>query len=124
MTNRKLVLGSVVAAIIAGASLPSLARTHIDFHVNVAPPPPRYEAVPAPRVGYVWAPGYWDWRHNRHYWVAGHYTRHRPGHYYAPVRWVHRDGRYYYSRAAWRNDRDGDGVPNRYDPAPGNPYYR
>ena len=56
-------------------------------------------------------------------WVAGHYERHRPGHYYAPARWVHRDGHYYYSAGGGRTN-DRDGVPNRYDRAPNNPYYR
>jgi hypothetical protein len=84
----------------------------------------RYEVVPAPRVGWVWVPGYWDWRNNRHHWVAGHRVRHRPGYYYQPVRWVYRGDRYYYTRPGWRHDRDGDGVPNRFDRAPDNPYYR
>jgi hypothetical protein len=125
MKMRQLILGSLVAATLGAAALPAAARTDVDFFVNVAPPAPRYEVVPAPRVGYVWTPGYWDWRQNRHHWVTGRYVRHRPGYYYEPARWVPRDGRYYYSRPAWRaGDRDGDGVPNRYDRAPNNPYRR
>ena len=123
MTQRKLLLASLAAAIIGGASLPSLARTNVDFYVNVAPPALPYEAVPAPRVGFVWVPGYWDWRYNRYHWVPRRYTRPRPGYHYAPARWVARDGRYYYSRPGWY-DSDRDGVPNRYDRAPGNPYYQ
>lgn len=124
MTNRKLIIGSLAALIIGSASLPADARTNVDFYVNVAPPPLRYEVVPAPRVGWVWAPGYWDWRGNRYYWVPGHHIRHRPGYFYEPARWAARDGRYYYTRPQWRHDRDGDGVPNRFDRAPNNPYYR
>ena len=54
----------------------------------------------------------------------GYYRRPPPRHYYAPPpryrrdhdrRWDHRRGR-------WDNDRDG--VPNRYDRAPNNPYRR
>ena len=119
---RKLILGSIAAAALASA-LPAAARTNVDFSVSVAPPPAYVEAVPAPRVGFVWVPGYWDWRHSRHHWVAGHWVRNRPGYYYAPARWYHRDGRYYQRSAGWR-DADLDGVPNRYDRAPGNPYYR
>ena len=124
MSNRKLILGSLVATIIGSASLPSLARTEVDFVVNVAPPALRYESVPPPRVGWVWVPGYWDRRYNRHHWVRGRYMRHRPGYYYEPARWAYRGDRYYYSRPGWRHDRDGDGIPNRYDRAPDNPYYR
>jgi hypothetical protein len=90
MTNRKLILGSWVAALITGAALPAAAHAGVDLYVNVAPPPLRYEVVPAPRMGWVWVPGYRDWRYHRHYWVPGHYVRHRPGYYYEPARWVYR----------------------------------
>ena len=119
---RKLILGSLVAATLAGISIPAAARSNVDFYVNVAPPAARYEVVPAPRRGYVWVPGFWDWRAHRYHWVAGHWIRHRPGYYYEPVRWVYRDGRYYRG-GGWR-DSDRDGVPNRYDRAPRNPYWR
>lgn len=118
---RKLIIGSLVAA--AFAAVPAAARSEVGFYVNVAPPVAPVEVVPAPRAGLVWVPGYWDWRGHRHHWVGGHWIRARPGYYYEPARWVHRGGRYYYSAAAWR-DADRDGVPNRYDRAPHNPYWR
>ena len=125
MTKPKLILGSLIAALLGSAAFPAAARTNVDFYVNVAPPPLRYEVVPAPRVGWVWVPGFWDWRYSRYHWVPGHYVRHRPGYFYEPARYVFRDNRYYYTGPGWRRgDRDGDGVPNRYDRAPGNPYYR
>jgi hypothetical protein len=117
---KKLILGSLVAATLAASALPAAARTEII--VNAAPPPLRYEVVPAHRAGWIWIPGYWDWRHHRHVWVAGHWSRHRPGYVYAPARWIERDARWYYRGPRW--DRDGDGVPNRYDRAPDNPYRR
>ena len=119
---KKLVLGSVAAVVLAGSALVAEARSSVDFYVNVAPPAPRYEVVPAPRAGYVWAPGYWDWRADRYYWVRGSWSRPRHGYYYEPVRWVHRDGRYY-RNGGWR-DSDRDGVPNRYDRAPYNSHWR
>ena len=122
MMMKKLILGSLVAASL-GVAAPASARTNVDLYVNFAPPPLRYEVVPAPRVGFIWVPGYWDWRYNRYHWVAGHWARHRPGYVYEPVRWAARDGRWYYQRAGWRAwDRDGDGIPNRYDRHPDNPY--
>lgn len=116
---RKLIAGSLLAATFGGVALSAEARTNVDFHVNFATPAPVYyqpappaliyEPVPAPRVGWVWTPGYWDWRATRHHWVAGHWVRARPG--------------YVYYRNAWhRRDVDRDGVPNRYDRFPGNPY--
>ena len=120
---KKLILGSLVAATLAVSALPAAARTKL--FVNIAPPPLRYEVVPAPRAGWIWAPGYWDWRGHRHAWVGGRWVRHRPGYAYAPARWVERNGRWAYYAPAWnRHDRDRDGVPNRYDRAPENPYRR
>ena len=120
---RKLMLGSLVAATLAGMSIPAAARSNVDFHVSFGPPAAPVEYVPAPRAGYVWVPGYYGWRASRYHWVAGHWIRHRPGYHYQPARWVHRHGRYYYRAAGWR-DVDRDGVPNRYDRAPHNPYWR
>jgi hypothetical protein len=42
---------------------------------------------------------------------------------YVPARWVAQEGHWYYHAPGWRSgDRDGDGVPNRYDRFPDNPY--
>jgi hypothetical protein len=121
---RKLIIGSLIVAAV-GFSFPAAARTNVDFFVNVAPPPARYEVVPAARPGWFWVPGAWEWRSNRHHWARGHWVRERHGYYYAPTRWEERDGRHYYYGGGWRRgDRDGDGVPNRYDRAPDNPYRR
>ena len=104
---RKLILGSLVAATLAGISIPAAARSSVDFYVNIAPPAAPYEVVPRARPGYVWAPGYWDWRYGRYHWIAGHWVRNHAA----------------YHRAGWY-DADRDGVPNRYDRAPFNPYRR
>ena len=73
----------LVVASLAVLSWSSLlpAASAAQLIVQVAPPPPRVEVVPAPRRGMVWSPGHWN-----------------------------------------RGDRDGDGVPNRYDRRPGNPH--
>ncbi len=83
------------------------------YQVIPAPPPPRREAVPRPRRGQVWEEGHWDWRGNRHVWVAGHWVKARPGYVYRQPTWQEREGRWEMRRGGW--DRDGDGVPNRYD---------
>lgn len=120
---RKTILAVVAAAALGSTALPAAAHGQAGFYLNVAPPPVYYEAVPAPRAGFIWVPGYWDWRATRYHWVGGHWLRHRPGYVYEPVRWHHRDGRYYYGRSGWR-DSDGDGVPDRFDRAPYNPRWR
>jgi hypothetical protein len=123
---KKLIIAGLVAATF-GAALPAAAKTNVEIIVDTAPPPARYEVVPAPRAGSTWVPGYWEWRHGKHYWVRGQWVRHRAGYVYEPARWVEHDGRWRYVAPVWRThkgDRDGDGVPNRYDSHPDNPYRR
>jgi len=125
MMMKKLVVAGMVAAALGSASFAASARSSVELFVNVPPPAPLVEVVPAPRAGFVWVPGFWEWRHHHHYWVRGHYVRYRPGFVYEPARWVDRGGGWYYTAPGWRaHDRDGDGVPNRYDRYPDNPYRR
>lgn len=124
MLTRKLLLATLATLSIGAAALPASARTTVDFYVNVAPPPPVVEVVPAPRAGFVWVPGVYEWRHHRHVWVGGHWVRARSGYYYAPSRWEPHEGRYAYYAGGWRRDSDRDGVPDRYDARPFNPYVR
>ena len=67
------------------------AGTQVSVQIGVAPPPPRYEIVPPPRIGYVWAPGYWRWDPyaRRHVWIVGRWMPARRGYYYRPPRWEH-----------------------------------
>lgn len=91
--------------------------------VQYRPPPAlRYERVPPPRAGQVWVNGHWEWRGHRHVWVAGYWQRARPGYHYRQPAWVERNGHWQMQAGRW--DRDGDGVPNRYDRHPNNPYRR
>ena len=137
MWTRKLLLSTIVASTFAAVA--PMAQASVDVFINVPPPAARYEVVPAPRAGYLWAPGYWDWRSHRHVWSKGHWERERVGYYYHPRNWTEREGRWVHERSRWdRNapmgdrdrdgipnirdrDRDGDGVPNRVDRAPDNP---
>ena len=54
-----------------------------------APPPPRVEVMPAPRVGYVWDHGHWRWARGHYVWVAGHWEAMRAGRHWQPGHWVH-----------------------------------
>ncbi len=134
---RKTIIAMLFAST-AAIALPAAA----EIFVNIAPPAPRVEVVPAPRAGYVWVPGFWDWRGQRHVWVRGRWERERHGMYWHPNRWVEREGRWSLERGRWDRerfaenrdrdrdaipnrfdrDRDGDGVPNRFDRAPDNPH--
>ncbi len=107
-----------------GLVIPQTASAQVSVGVQVGTPPPplRYERVPAPRRGYVWAPGHWEWRGNRHVWTNGVWLRERRGYAYRAPQWEQRDGRWAYNAGRW--DRDGDGVPNRADRRPNDPYRR
>ena len=93
----------VVGLAAASLALPLAAQARVDVDINIAPPAPRYEVVPPPRVGFVWAPGYWAWDngHHRHNWRAGHYVRERHGQRWVPDRWAEHDGRYRYEAGRW-----------------------
>ena len=141
MNFRKLLIGAAIASSLGAVTLP--ANADVGIYVDVSPPAVRHERVPAARTGYVWAPGHWDWRGNRHVWVKGHYVRERAGYVYYAPQWRHDGGRWNLQREYWGpaerhvnrggdrdrdgipnqydRDRDGDGVPNRYDSNPDNP---
>jgi hypothetical protein len=100
LAQRKLL---VVALAAASLALPLASQARVDLDINIAPPAPRYEVVPPPRVGFVWAPGFWAWDggHRRHVWRAGHYVRERRGQHWVPDRWAEHGGRYRYERGRW-----------------------
>ncbi len=117
---RTVLVAAMLAASLGGVATPAAAYTVI--YVREAPPPLRVETIPDARRGYAWVPGYWNWRGERHVWVKGAWMRDRSGYRYDAPRWHEHDGRWVQERGRWsRNDRDGDGVPNRLDRQPDNP---
>src|SRR5438093_200853 len=66
----------------AGFNLkPALAQASMNLSIGAPGPAYYYEPVPAPRVGYVWAPGYWRWEHDRHVWYHGRWDHDRYYHH-------------------------------------------
>jgi hypothetical protein len=84
-----------------GALITDAASARTEIIVGVAPPPPVVEMVPAPRPGWVWAPGYYRWRHHHHAWVPGRWIRVRPGFHWVPDAWVPRGSRYVFIPGHW-----------------------
>ena len=119
-TKRVLVSVLFAAGVIGAVATPLTSVAQVGVYLNIAPPVIRYEAVPAPRSGYVWSNGYWQYNGSQHVWVDGDWQSARPGYTYSQPQWVENNGRYAYQPSRW--DRDGDGVPNRVDAAPNNPY--
>ena len=59
-----------------------------------APPPTRYEAMPAPRAGYAWD-------HGRYVWVPGHWQPERVGYHWVPGHWVAHGPNYHWVEGHW-----------------------
>ncbi len=130
---KKILVASMIAASFGAAPMIASAQQRA-IVITQAPPAPREERQHDMRRGYAWAPGHWAWRNGQHVWVEGHYLRERRGMHWVADRWVERNGRWqlmagHWERGARRDgmgnrgmgDRDGDGVPNRYDNRPNNP---
>jgi hypothetical protein len=129
MLMKKVLVSALFAAgMIAAVATPLPSVAAVGVYVNIGPPANRYEAVPAPRRGYVWSPGYWNWRGKKHVWVKGVWVRERQGYSYQPHRWVERDGRWNLERGRWDRaqgrDSDRDGIPDRRDAHPNDPNRR
>ena len=70
--------------------------------VDVAPPAPYVEVVPAiPYAGAIWIGGYWGWYGGRHQWVPGRWERPRPGYQWRPHAWVNQGGHWHLHGGGW-----------------------
>src|ERR1700733_272812 len=93
----------LMALCIAGSAVvaPTLATACIGIDIDIAPPAPRVEVVPGPRPGYVWAPGYWEYRDRAHVWVPGRWVGERRGYHWVPDRWEQRGPHWHHERGRW-----------------------
>jgi hypothetical protein len=89
-------LAGLSACVVEG---PVRGRAALD--IEVRPPPARVVVVPDPRVGYVWAPGYWQWDGRRHVWVEGRWLRERRGWHWVPAHWEERRERWHFEPGHW-----------------------
>jgi hypothetical protein len=141
---KKTLIGAVLAAGSLVALVPTVANAQ--YTARVAPPPPVQEVVPGERPGFVWAPGHYEWRHGHYTWLRGHWLHGREGGVYREPRWIQRGNQWALVGGSWErrhdhdryaenhrwdrdherrmHDRDGDGVPNRYDARPNDPTRR
>ena len=99
MQRSRKIVGAGLAAALAVAPLAAFAQVSVD--VDIAPPALRYEAVPAPRPGFVWAPGYWHRTGGQWVWGTGRWIAARPGYHWAPDVWVHNGLRWHYVPGHW-----------------------
>ena len=100
MTRWKKFTGITLATLVLVSPLATQAA-RVDIDVDIAPPPPRYEVVPPPRVGYIWAPGYWGWDGQRHVWHGGRFMREHHGEHWVNHEWEEHNGHYRYHEGHW-----------------------
>jgi hypothetical protein len=93
------IVGGIFATVLLAAPIAATAQVSLD--VTVAPPAPRYEVVPPPRAGYVWAPGYWNWNSGQWGWSGGRWIVVRPGYRWVPDEWVENGPRWRYVPGHW-----------------------
>jgi hypothetical protein len=81
MKMQTLVSTGFAAVALLSVSVPALAWTvwpDIDFewYADVGRvPAATVEIIPAPRDGYIWAPGHWETRGAHQSWAPGHFVR-------------------------------------------------
>jgi len=106
---RKPMLASLAAALALGAFPAFSAVEFTTIDVQAAPPPLRTEVQPPARAGYVWIPGYWDYRDRGYTWIDGHFEASRPGYVYVAPRYEEHEGRWRMYAGGWdKRERDSD----------------
>ncbi|WP_198512884.1 YXWGXW repeat-containing protein [Achromobacter ruhlandii] len=93
--------GAAAVLSLGALAVPGVAQAGVAISIDAAPPPPRVEVVPPPRVGYVWAPGHWEWVGGRHAWIEGAWLPARPGYVYHRPEWRQRHGHWVYYEGRW-----------------------
>ena len=102
MSTKTVLLCVAIAVAAIGAPALVNARAYID--VEIAPPASRVEVVPAARVGYVWAPGYYNYNGHDHVWVSGHYIHQHSGHHWTADHWEQHGDRWHHEQGHWDRD--------------------
>jgi hypothetical protein len=100
ITAAMIVLGTAIVL-----PLQASAQVRINIFVNEAPPAPRYEVVPAPRRGYAWTPGYWNWNGQRHVWQQGQWVRARAGQQYQRTEWYRENDGWRLRKGGWKEEK-------------------
>ena len=115
MNVKKPLFAVLIASAFGAIAIPAQAEVIVEYGVptyrySVPPDEPPVRHMPSQ----VYREGHWQWNGYRNVWVPGHWESTRPQ-YYSYYR--ERDG------IPWADrDADGDGVPNRLDRFPYDPY--
>ena len=70
---------------------------------NMAPPAPQAEPNPAPKAGYVWVAGNWDWKRGTGWqWTPGHWERQKSRKTWTAGYWEVRGDHWVWVAGGWR----------------------
>ena len=103
MKIRKTVGGMAVALGLLGTATLGIAAP-AEIQIRVAPPADRVEVVPAPRPGYIYERGHYNWDGNRYVGQEGRFLKEREGHKYTPYVFEKRGDVYYYRKGHWDDE--------------------
>ncbi len=103
-------IAAAAALAVVGLSTPAQARVFVGLDIPLvaaAPPayagPPVYEAVPPPRPGWYWVPGYRSWNGYNYVWVRGRWAHPpRAGAVWIGPAWANEGGGWRWHRGHWR----------------------
>jgi hypothetical protein len=101
MKMQRIALSMMLAMGAVGLTAPVAAPAAIGILIDVAPPAPREEPPPPPRVGFVWAPGYWEWRGHHHVWHRGYWVHEHRGAHWVPAHWDQDGPHYHFVPGHW-----------------------
>jgi hypothetical protein len=76
----------------------------LNISVDVAPPPAKAEAPPAPaqKTGYVWSPAYWSWNGSAYVWTEGSWVAVvEPSKHWVAPNWAQRGNKWYFTPGHW-----------------------
>jgi YXWGXW repeat-containing protein len=86
-----------------GIGTSTVASAGDGISADVAPPPAREERAPAPRDGYVWTPGYWEWNGHAYSWVSGRFIFGHRGAHWVPDRWDQAGSQWQHVNGHWEH---------------------
>jgi hypothetical protein len=98
-TPQKAALAILFAAGALFSRVPASAES--DIVSDTPPPVPRVEHQPAPRDGYVWAPGHWDWNGRFFHWTSGSWMPERRKSQWVADRWEQVGTQWHYVPGHW-----------------------
>jgi hypothetical protein len=115
--KKTLAASTLMIALSFALLLPGTAVGQVNVNISIgeAPPPVRYEIVPAPRTGYLWAPGYWNWDGTQHTWSNGHWERNRRNYIYLQPEWHQEGDGWKLEKGGWKHGKHKHQKDDRKD---------